>query len=115
MTIQNELKEFKNIMKMEEKIKKQKEEIIAILTDEITKLLSPLYKSPSYVLNNGKLDQQEGDTWFNVYYDENGCGLNIFISANNISSEIIDELVKCGFEVEINYDKYCEGMRICLE
>jgi len=104
VTIQNELKEFKNIIEMEEKIKKQKEEITTILIDEITKLLSPL------------LSQQEKDDWFDVVgYDENEWGLNIFVNKNYIPSKIIDELVKYGFELEIHYDKYCGRMRICLE
>ena len=102
MTIQNNLKEFKNILKEEKDIKKQKEEITATLTDEITKLLSPFF-----ILNK--------DDWFDVEYDENEWGLNIFISKYNIPSKIIDELVKYGFELEIYYDRNCEGMRICLE
>ena len=115
MTIQNDLKEFKNILEQEEDIKKQKKEITATLTVEITKLLSPLFTSPSFVLTKKGLSQQEKDDWFDVEYDESEWGLNVFISQYNIPSKIIDELVKYGFELEIYYDRDCEGMRICLE
>lgn len=105
MTIQNDLKEFKNILEQEEDIEKQKKEITESITDEITKLVSPLFTSPYF----------EKDDWFHVHYDENEWGLTIFISKNNIPSKIIDELVKYGFKLEIYYDMDCNGMRICLE